>query len=56
LPKETALPLVALCLVLADPTHAEDWSAWQRAYEYAQVGEPPMKAKQRIVIGTDAFG
>src|SRR5512132_1227520 len=35
LPKETALLLLALCLVLADPTRAEDWSAWQRAYDPA---------------------
>lgn len=35
LPKETALLLVALCLVLADPARAEDWSAWQRAYDPA---------------------
>ena len=27
--------LIALCLVLADPARAEDWSAWQRAYDPA---------------------
>src|SRR5262245_45384954 len=35
LPRETALLLVALCLVLAEPTHAVEWPPWQRAYDPA---------------------
>src|SRR5207237_9501079 len=35
LPKETVPLLIALCLALAGVAHAEDWSAWQRAYDPA---------------------
>ena len=35
MPKETTLLLIALCLVLAGVARAEDWSAWQRAYDPA---------------------
>jgi hypothetical protein len=33
LPKEKTLLLIALCLALAGVARAEDWSAWQRAYD-----------------------
>jgi len=33
--KENALLLIALCLAFAGTAHAEDWSAWQRAYDPA---------------------
>ena len=32
---EKTVLLVALCLVLTRAAHAEDWSAWQRAYDPA---------------------
>jgi len=35
LPKEKALLLIAFCLALAGVARAEDWSAWQRAYDPA---------------------
>ena len=35
MPKERALLLIALCLALAGVARAEDWSAWQRAYDPA---------------------
>ena len=35
LPKERVLLLIALCLAFADVARAEDWSAWQRAYDPA---------------------
>ena len=33
--KEKTLLLIALCLTLAGAARAEDWSAWQRAYDPA---------------------
>ena len=33
LPKERSLLLIALCLAIAGVARAEDWSAWQRAYD-----------------------
>ena len=35
LPKERILLLITLCLALAGVARAEDWSAWQRAYDPA---------------------
>ena len=35
MPKEKALLLIAFCLALAGVARAEDWSAWQRAYDPA---------------------
>ena len=33
--KDKTLLLIAVCLALARTAHAEDWSAWQRAYDPA---------------------
>jgi hypothetical protein len=40
------LLLAGLCLVLAGAARADDWSAWQRAYDPAsgrKMGSDPMK-------------
>ena len=35
MPKEKFLLLITLCLALAGVARAEDWTAWQRAYDPA---------------------
>ena len=35
MPKEKTLLLIAFCFALAGVARAEDWSAWQRAYDRA---------------------